>query len=376
MAKIDRYILSKLMGSFGFFALVIVGAYWVNRAVGFFDKIVGGGHSIYEFLEFTIIFLPQVIGIVLPVIAFAAAIQVTSRLVSDSEIPVLQAAGLSPFRLIRPYLYFAVLVAILSNALSHYLLPLSSIELRERTSAMAEDTLIKFFVEGTFQHPSDGVTFYLREILPSGEQVDVFLHDQRNPDLANTFFARRAVIVSDENVSKLVMFDGMVQRYDTSTKQMSTIFFDEFSYDLSSMINFSNDHHATSDEFSTWQLLFPTSETIEALHQPVEKLKLQAHNRLVAPVDSFIFTLIGMATLMLGSFSRMGKALQTTLAISIVIVLEVIDGNFKTAVNASPESWVLLYVEGMLGALIVLGMLSYQSQSARRRRSNANMVAS
>ena len=48
MARIDRYLLQQLLSVFGFFGLVLVLVYWVNRAVVLFDQLdrrwsIGGG---------------------------------------------------------------------------------------------------------------------------------------------------------------------------------------------------------------------------------------------------------------------------------------------------------------------------------------------
>ncbi|MEO6300594.1 MAG: LPS export ABC transporter permease LptF, partial [Paracoccaceae bacterium] len=45
MTRFDRYLLSQLLTMFGFFALVLVGVYWINRAVGLFDQLIGDGQS-------------------------------------------------------------------------------------------------------------------------------------------------------------------------------------------------------------------------------------------------------------------------------------------------------------------------------------------
>ena len=45
MSRFDRYLLSQLLALFGFFSLVLVAIYWVNRAVSLFDQIIGGGQS-------------------------------------------------------------------------------------------------------------------------------------------------------------------------------------------------------------------------------------------------------------------------------------------------------------------------------------------
>ena len=47
MSRFDRYMLSQLMMLFGFFALVLVSVYWVNRAVILAsDEVIRQGHLV------------------------------------------------------------------------------------------------------------------------------------------------------------------------------------------------------------------------------------------------------------------------------------------------------------------------------------------
>ncbi|HBQ48692.1 MAG TPA: LPS export ABC transporter permease LptF, partial [Hyphomonas atlantica] len=119
MPRFDRYVLSQLMVLFGFFALVLVSVYWVNRAVSLFDELIADGQSAGVFLEFTALSLPNVIRLVLPIAAFIAAVYVTNRLTSESELVVVQSSGFSPFRLARPVAMFGLLVALLMAVLVH-----------------------------------------------------------------------------------------------------------------------------------------------------------------------------------------------------------------------------------------------------------------
>ena len=80
MGRFDRYLLSQLMMIFGFFSRVLVRIYWINRAVRLFDWLIASGQSASVFLEFTALTLPNVIRIVLPIAAFAAALYVTNRM--------------------------------------------------------------------------------------------------------------------------------------------------------------------------------------------------------------------------------------------------------------------------------------------------------
>ena len=73
MPRIDRYILTQYLTQFGFFALVLVSIYWINRAVQLFEQLIQDGQTALVVLEFTALTLPLVISVVLPVAAFAAA---------------------------------------------------------------------------------------------------------------------------------------------------------------------------------------------------------------------------------------------------------------------------------------------------------------
>ena len=59
---------------FGFFALVLVAIFWINRAVRLFDRLIGDGQSALVVLEFSMLTVPNVIRLVLPISAFAAAV--------------------------------------------------------------------------------------------------------------------------------------------------------------------------------------------------------------------------------------------------------------------------------------------------------------
>jgi len=96
VARFDRYMLSQLVVMFGFFSLVLVLVYWINRAVVLFDRLIADGQSASVFLEFTALSLPGVIRIALPLSAFAAAVYVTNRMTTESELVVVQATGYSP----------------------------------------------------------------------------------------------------------------------------------------------------------------------------------------------------------------------------------------------------------------------------------------
>ena len=185
-------MLSQLLMLFGFFSLVLVAVYWVNRAVSLFDRLIGDGQSALVFLEMTALTLPNVIRLVLPVAAFAATVHVTNRLSTESELVVMQATGFSAFRLARPVLFFGLIVAAMMAVLVHVLVPASRTALADRQAAIAENVTARFLREGMFQFPAEGITLYIREVTELGELRDIFLSDARSEGAQAIYTARTA----------------------------------------------------------------------------------------------------------------------------------------------------------------------------------------
>ncbi len=229
-------MLSQLMMFFGFFALVLVSVYWVNSTVRLFDRLISDNQSVWVFLEMTALSLPNVIRLMLPVAGFVAVVYATNRMVSESELVVMQATGFSPWRLARPVLYFGLIVACLISVLAHVLVPVSRTQLNERNAEITQNISSKLLTEGAFLHPATGLTFYIRAISPSGELTDIFLSDTRRADSAAVYTARRAFLVKSGNGPKLVMFDGMAQVMAASQNRLSVTRFADFTYDIGALI--------------------------------------------------------------------------------------------------------------------------------------------
>ena len=189
MPRIDRYILSQFLTLFGFFALVLVSVYWINRAVSLFEQLISDGQTALVVLEFTALTLPLVISVVLPIAAFAASAYGTNRLSSESELVAMQAAGMSPWRLARPVLVFGLLVAVMVAMLVHSLVPLARARLAERQAEIAQNVTAQFLRAGSFQYPVRGVTLYIRQIANDGRLLDFFLEDGRDPGNQTTYTA-------------------------------------------------------------------------------------------------------------------------------------------------------------------------------------------
>lgn len=362
MSRYDRYVLSQFVLFFGFFALILVAVFWINRAVVLFDRLIGGGQSAMVFLEFSALALPNLIRMVLPMAAFAASVYVTNRLSSESELTVMQATGSSPWRLARPALYFGLAAAAMMGILTNVLLPASVRQLAVREAEVARNITAKLLSEGSFLNPAEGVTFYIRRIDPDGSLNGVFLSDRRNPDFPVTYTGARAYLVRDGDRSNLIMVDGMAQRLDRAARTLSTTLFRDFSYDISSLIR--KDGAAARDirSMSTGELIRAARRDGAAGEIPRGQLVGHLHTRFARAAVCVAVTLIGFSTLLLGGYSRFGVWRQALLAFVILVMLELLRGLVSDPVTSRPDLWPLLYLPSLAGIAIAGAFLSIGSR--------------
>lgn len=357
MARFDRYVLSRFMVMFGFFALVMVSIFWINEAVRVFDRLVGDGQPAWIFLEFTALTLPGVIGVVLPMATFAAAIHVTNRLSGDGELTVVQAAGYSPWRLVRPALVFGVTVAVIMSLLSHLLIPASLGELRRREIEVRQNVSARFIEDGKFLHPAPGITFYIRDVTDEGELREVFLSDRRAPDRPVIYTSTRAYLVQEEAGTKLVMLNGLAQSLRAEGKRLYTSYFDDFSYNISSLVA-RNPARLNKLEFTpTAELIRNRQAVMEKTGATLPRLLSHLHQRFAQALFCIAAALVGFATLMLGNYSRFGIWWQILAAIVLLVGLKLVDGAVTGIVLESAAAWPLTYLPGTLGIGITLVLL-------------------
>ena len=371
MRKFDRYILSQLMVMFGFFALVLVSVYWVNNTVKVFDRLISDGHSAAVVLEFTFLSLPNVVRSVLPIAAFGAAVYVTNRLSSESELTVMQATGFSPWRLAWPVIVFGVITATMMSIMTHTLVPVSLQQLRDRETDIAKDLYARLLRPGTFLHPAKGITLYIRDISDDGRLSDIFVSDRRNPDVSNIYTAKTAYLMRDTRGTKLVMVNGLVQVLSTKDQLLSTTSFENLSYDISALIKTRTDKNRNIKQIPTGELLRWSGQIAEQNGVSLGRVLQEAHGRFQQPLLCLVAALIGFSTLLTAGFSRFGIGRQIVFAIALLVLIKLTESVMIDPVRANPNLWPLIYAPTLVGCLLTLGCLSYVARPPFRRVSKA-----
>ena len=375
MAKFDRYMLSQLLVLFGFFSLILVSVYWVNRAIGLFDQLISDGQTALVFLEFTILTLPYVILIVLPISAFVAAVYVTNRLSSESEMIVLQTAGASTFRIARPVIFFGLVVAILVSILGHILVPAARTELAKRGQEISRDVTARFLKAGQFIHPSDDITVYVRRISEQGELEELFLEDGRSSDAIVTYTAESAVLVRAETGPRLVMFDGLAQTLERATGRISTVAFEDFAYDVGALIDENRTRRRDLRELPTAVLLAPSPDDLASARGDLPDFLFEGHDRFARALLSIAIPLMGFAALMVGAFSRFGVWRQIILSVVLIIFVQMLGNASEEIAREDATRWWMAYIAPSTCFAFALVLLMSTGLKRPRRKLRTSEVA-
>ncbi|KGJ05125.1 lipopolysaccharide export system permease protein [Paracoccus halophilus] len=373
MPRIDRYILSQFLTLFGFFALVLVSVYWINRAVSLFENLISDGQTALVVLEFTALTLPLVISIVLPIAAFAASAYGTNRLASESELVAMQAAGISPWRLARPVLAFGVMVGVMVAVLVHSVVPMARGRLADRQAEISQNVTAQFLRAGAFQYPVTGVTLYISKVADDGRLLYFFLEDARDPNNQTTYTATEALVVRTDDGPRLVMMQGMVQnlRQTGGRQSLSVTRFGELAYDLDTLLDGGSSRNRDLRAYSTSQLMRADAELLAATGSTADKARAEAHQRLAKPFQSPVAALLGFAMLLIGGYSRFGVWKQVIWAVVALILVQFLGTAAESQVAQNATRWPLIYLPPLVGAAICATILWVAAKPRRLRKGAA-----
>ena len=363
--KLDRYIFKQLSLIFVFFLFVFTLIFWINRAIGLFDRLITDGHSSSTLFQFALLSLPSITTIVFPLACFAAVIFVTNRLKIDSEFTVLQSAGLSPWRLNKPYFIFGSLCMVILGVFTTFVVPNTAKILHEKQLELDSSVSARLLKGGKFIHPFKGVTFYIKEIESDGTLLNVFLHDRRNKDEFLTYTATRAFLAKDENRTVLYMENGLIQTIGTSIKELSTTEFKSVAIDLSDAIKKGRDNTTYLSHVSTWLLIKNRQEVATVTKASAGSIVLELHNRLHRPMFCFVAAILGFSSMLIGNYNRFGFGRQIALAVSIIVLIKISESYTTKLSLHNLLLWPLIYFPSLVGIISSIIFLKISASEYR-----------
>jgi len=361
-AYIFRQALGPLLAILGALAAIAILTQGLNQL----DIIITNRRAGWAFAYVTLLALPQLISLILPMAVFIATVYALNRMQGESEIAVLYGAGVSRRRIARPILQLAVLAALAHLAINTVVQPWSFTERRETLYALSTDVASSLIEEGSFTFPADGITLYARQRGGAGELRDLLINDARQ-DLPITYTARAGAIVTIDGAPAIVLRDGQIQR-QTEEGTVDVLDFDRYVLQTGAeAIEEPEYFFLKASDRTLYELFFPDT-TSHYDQRNVDQFLAEAHGRLTAPLLNIALAMIALVGVLVGEFSRRGYGRRIMFAAIWALVIRLAALGVQAAAADDPNLNALQYALPII-TIIVCGMLLGGRGTRRKRHS-------
>ena len=339
---ITRYILRQLLGPLAFLTVALAAVVWLTQSLTFIDMIINRGLSVGRFFTMTLLLTPGFLAAILPIALFVAILYAYHRLIYDSEMVVMRAAGLSQRALAVPALLVAGGVTVLGYVIALYLMPLGFSTFKDMQWIVRSNQASVLLQDGEFNSLGDGITAYVRERRPGGELRGILVHDARDRARPVTVMAERGVILAGEDGPRFVLFEGNRQELAAADGGLSLLYFERYALDLDVFGPSPGLRWHEPAERYLPRLLFPNmNDRNDAAH--VRELWAEGHNRLVSPLYSMVLALIALCAVLSGEFNRRGEWGRIAIAAAAALLFEALTFGLLSMVSRQPALTPLLY---------------------------------
>ncbi|HZK91204.1 MAG TPA: LPS export ABC transporter permease LptF [Stellaceae bacterium] len=354
---LNRYILRQCLSVMFFVTGALTAAVWLAQSLKLIDLIVNRGLSAEMFLYLALLILPRFLDIVLPIGAFIAVLFVFNRLITESELVVMRAAGMSPLSLAKPVLELAGIAFLFLMTLSVYFLPTSNREFKDLQFEIRNRFVASLLQEGAFTTISDKLTIYIGSRNDRGEVIGLLIDDERDPQRPVTMLAERGAFADTGDATRIIMVNGNRQQYDRATGKLSVLTFDRYVLDLGMLRDAPEVRYREAQERYLGELLFPPEDIDPGTR---EAFLVEANERLTVPLSALSFAIIPLACLLPGEFNRRGQLMRVLIAIGWALSFEVIDLAVKNLEGRYAGAIALSYMVNLLPFLVGIGILSHR----------------
>ncbi|HEY2134628.1 MAG TPA: LPS export ABC transporter permease LptF [Xanthobacteraceae bacterium] len=324
MGSIGWYIFRTTLGAFVLILVSLTAVIWLATALRDIDLMTSQGQTILVFIAITSLVIPQLVLVIAPIALVIAAAHVLNKLANDSELIVMNAAGMSPWRLFSSFMAVAGVVCALVVVFSAYVSPKCLRELRRLAAEIRADFVANIVQPGRFISLDRGLTFHIRERQPDGQLLGVFVDDRRDPKEQSTILAEQGQIVQNDKGTFLFLQTGSVQRHPSDDRDPTIVLFERYAFDLSRMAGGPQAAitYSVRERYS-WELVRPNPYDPEVLKEPGQ-FRAELHDRIVAPLYPLTFMIVAYAYLGAPRTTRQSRTWSLVSAVGGVATLRMI----------------------------------------------------
>jgi lipopolysaccharide export system permease protein len=237
MKILSRYIIKEHIPPFFFALAVLMFIFLMNFLVKYITQIFGKGLSLFSIIELIFYNLAWMFALAVPMSVLIATLMSFGRLSADNEITILKSSGISIYQIIRPALWFALVVTILMILFNDRVLPdfnhrarVMFRNIREKRPTLKLEQGIfynvgkySFMVEKIEQTIGEELSDRVNSLGPDSEPenkpdklLNVLIFDRSNPQKTVSISAEEGYMVYSSEKKSLIfsLFNGEYHEFD------------------------------------------------------------------------------------------------------------------------------------------------------------------
>jgi lipopolysaccharide export system permease protein len=352
MGSIGRYIFRATLGAFLVVLVSVTTLMWITQALRNFDLMTNQGQSVLVFIGITGLIIPMLVMIIAPIALMIAVAHVLTKLGNDSELIVMNAAGMAPWHVFRPFLCLGILVSLVVAWISFYFSPMCLQKLRSWATQVRAEIVTSNVQPGRFIVVDGKLTLHVRARQPNGQLLGIMVDDQRDPKERGTIFAERGDLLTNERGIFLLLSNGAVHRHEAGKQDPLIVRFQDYAFDLSRLSPNAGPVTYAIHERSIYDLLNPAPDDPSYKRQP-GAFRAELHNRITMPLYPLAFLLVTFAFLGAPRTTRQSRAMSLVSAIAVVGLVRGL--GFVGTISGAQSSLALVVPYVGLAVAFILG---------------------
>ena len=342
LKRLDRYLLGKYLKTFLLalaLIIVIVITFDISEKL---DNFLEHHATLWQIVSvYYLNFIPSFVILYSPLFVFISVIFFTSKLAGNSEIIAILSSGVRYRRMLRPYLYGALIVAFAILILGNFIIPRSNRTLIDFEEHYVSSKATNFYSNLHFQ-AEDGVQVYAESYDVPHRTAIRFCREEIAPDGRITRRETAGNIIYD-TVKNLWRCNNYTLRTVDSLHR------ETLTYEINKDVDF----HILPEDLNLLATRVETMtspELIRYIHREemrgtgtVKTARIELYQRLINPLAIIVMTFIGVA--IAARKTRGGIGVHLAIGISIAfafIVFMKVTTVFATNGDLSPFMAVLL----------------------------------
>ena len=335
----------------------------LSQSLDQLEVIVERGQSVWVMVKLTLLAVPQLLAVIIPIGLFVGALIALTRLQREQELTAVFASGVTRWSAIRPAVRIGAFAALLTLVVTTVGQPWAQRQARAEAFAVRTDLAALLVEEGQFVEGPDGLTVYVQQIEQNGLLKNLFVYLE-DGDKVTTWDAAEARFSRKDGQPYLTLVDGSWQRY-SSRGVLEHFSFGRQDMPLGQYAEVTDRVRYKPSDLYLTQLFNPSPADLERVGSAGE-LAAEGHSRLSAPLYALMAMAMALTAIMGGAFSRTGYSLRIAKIAGVFLIVRI--AGYGVVSASAWNGWlnVFQYLLPIVATILALRLL-FQALKPRRR---------